>query len=420
MTLPMRHERQKAQVALAVLWRLVAMAGVTLLLASCAIGGGNSLNPPSLEANGNGGPEKRPASGRAVKVGLLLPLTGPGNSSAVARGLKQAAELALFDFDNPNVQLVTRDTKGTLEGARAAAQAAVEAGAELIIGPLFAQSVQGAASIARQAGVPVIAFSTDRSVAGNGVYLLSFLAGRDVPRIVDFAAMRGKRRFAALVPEGEYGKLVEDAYRQAVSARGGTVVAVERYPGDANGMLEPARKIAALAVGTEAKIDALLIPANKTSLPTLAQLMPYFEIDTQRVQLLGTGQWDYPNVGREKALAGAWFPAPDPKAWKAFTQRYAQTFDQVPPRLASLAYDAVSLAIALSNNERGQRFTAQQITRPNGFAGIDGLFRLRADGTPERGLAVLEVQPFGARVLDQAPNTFASAALQRPQPPPLR
>ena len=127
----------------------------------------------------------------AVKVALLLPITGSGNTPSVAKALKQAAELALFDFDNPNVSLVPKDTKGTPDGARAAAESAIQDGAELIIGPLFAGEVSAAAPVARQAGIPMIAFSSDQKVAGNGVYLLSFLAGRDVPRIVSFAHVAG-------------------------------------------------------------------------------------------------------------------------------------------------------------------------------------------------------------------------------------
>ena len=150
------------------------------------------------------------AGGGAVKVALLLPMTGPGNTPSVAKALKQAAELALFDFDNPAITLVPKDTRGTPDGARAAAESAVQDGAELIIGPLFAGEVAAAAPIARQANIPVVALSSDRTVAGNGVYLLSFLAGRDVPRIVAYALAHGKRNFAVLVPQSPYGRLAED------------------------------------------------------------------------------------------------------------------------------------------------------------------------------------------------------------------
>lgn len=384
-------------------------AGLVLLavlaLAACAGGGGRSVGEPGLGPTQGGGAPQGPA----VKVALLLPLSGKGNTAKVATSLKQAGELALFDFDNPNVALIAKDTKGTPEGARAAAEAAVREGAELIVGPVFSQEVTAAAPVARQAGVPMIAFSSDQKVAGDGVYLLSFLAGRDVPRIVSYAASQGKRNFAALIPQTAYGQIVEGAFTRAVAQAGGQVVALERYQEEANAMLEPAQRVADLIKSPGQPVDALFMPAGPETLPTIAALIPYFEIDPRQVQIIGTGQWDYPTIGNEKPLIGAWFPAPDPKGWRSFTQRYVQSYNATPPRIASLAYDAVSLAVSLSANPPGQRYSAQQLTRASGFAGVDGLFRLLPDGTSERGLAILEVQAFGPNLLDPAPSSFAMA-----------
>ena len=389
---------------------LIVAAG--LMLSGCRGGGsgGEAMDGNSPFAR-NGVPPGGLAGRNAqkVRVALLLPTSGKGNTAQVAKALKQAGELALFDFDNPAVTLVAKDTRGTPEGAQAAAQAAVNEGAELIIGPLFAKSVAAVAPVARQAGVPVVAFSTDRSVAGNGVYLLSFLAGYDVDRIVSFAVSQGKRSFAALIPQSPYGKIVEQAYSDAVSRAGGQLVAVESYPLEANAMLEPARKIAELVKSEPPQVDTLFIPAGPETLPTISALMPYFEIDTKATKLIGTGRWDYSGIGREKPLHGGWLPGPDPKGWRSFTQRYVKTYGKTPPRLASLAYDAVSLAVSLSSNPTGNRYTTGQLTRASGFAGVDGLFRLRGDGTSERGLAILEVQRFGTRVIDPAPSVFGRA-----------
>jgi ABC-type branched-subunit amino acid transport system substrate-binding protein len=245
---------------------------------------------------------------------------------------------------------------------------------------------------------------------------LSFLPGRDVPRIVDYAVGQGKQRFGALIPQTPYGRIAEQFFRQAVTSRGATIVALERFPPDANGMLEPAQKIAALAQTKDPlvppQVDAIFIPTGPESLPTLSALIPYNEIDTSRIQLFGTGRWDYANIGKEKPLVGGWYPAPDPKGWRTFTQRYVKTYEKTPPRLASLAYDAVSLAVTLSSNEPGNRYTAAQLTRSSGFAGVDGLFRLRRDGLTDRGLAILEVQKFDSRVIDPAPSGFNTGPVQ--------
>jgi len=344
----------------------------------------------------------------AVKVALLLPLTGSGNTPSVARALKQAAELALFDFDNPAITLVPKDTKGTPDGTRAAAESALQDGAELIIGPLFAQEVTAAAPVATQRNVPMIAFSSDEKVAGNGVYLLSFLAGRDVPRIVSYALAHGKHNFALLIPQSPYGRLAEAAFARSMGRGGGqSVVRATFPPNDANAMLVPVRQIAsAMKAG---QVDALFLPAGPEDLQSLAPLLASNEVTSKRLQFLGTGQWDYPNVGREAALVGGWFPAPDPKGWSDFAAKYAKTYGATPPRIASLAYDAVSLAVSLSPNPPGQRYTATTLTRGSGFAGVDGLFRLLPDGTSERGLAILQVREYGPEMLEPAPNNFTSA-----------
>ena len=190
------------------------------------------------------GPPQQPSavgSGQ-VKVGLLLPLSAAGNAGAAAQSMRNAAELALAEFQNPNIQLLIKDDGGTAQGAQQGAQQAVDEGAEIILGPLFAQSVPGAAQVARGRGIPVIAFSTDSSVAGRGVYLLSFLPESDVTRIVDYAAGTGKRSFAAYLPENAYGNVVEVAFKQAVARKGGRIVAFEKYGADrAQGSAEASR-----------------------------------------------------------------------------------------------------------------------------------------------------------------------------------
>jgi ABC-type branched-subunit amino acid transport system substrate-binding protein len=359
---------------------VLAMILVVVLFSGCGGGSGGFPSGPSITG-----------SAGAVKVALLLPIGAGGSTQTVAKALKQAAELALFDFDNPNIVLVPKDTQGTPGGARAAADSAIHDGAELILGPLFAQEVRAVAPVARQANVPVIAFSSDENVAGGGVYLLSFLAGRDVQRIISFAESRGKRTFAELVPQSPYGRVAEASFGRAVSAGGGQIAITNAIKGG-----QP--------------IDALFIPAGREALPSLASLLASNDLSSTRVQLLGTGQWDYPNIGAEKALIGGWYPAPDPKGWANFTQRYAKTYGTAPPRLASLAYDAVSLAVSLSQGLPGQRYSPAQLTRPSGFAGIDGLFRLLPDGTCERGLAILDVHEGGPVVIDPAPSSFTTAS----------
>ena len=381
--------------------RLALAALAVALLVACGGGNGGGFGGPSPGISGSGG---------TVKVAVLLPITASGSTPAVAKALKQAAELALFDFDNPNVTLIPKDTKGSPEGARLAAESALQDGAELIIGPLFAQEVTAAAPVARQGGVPMIAFSTDEQVAGDGVYLLSFLAGRDVPRIVSFALSRGKRKFAELIPQTAYGRIAETAFATAVSAGGGQAPVRATFPpNDSSAMQGPVKQVAN-AVKSGQAVDALFLPAGREELPELAPHLASSGLTSASVQFIGTGQWDYANIGSDRALVGGWYPAPDPKGWSGFVARYSKTYGSTPPRIASLGYDAVSLAVSLSPNPPGQRYTCAQLRRPSGFSGVDGLFRLLPDGTCERGLAILEVREGGPQVIDPAPRAFATAS----------
>jgi ABC-type branched-subunit amino acid transport system substrate-binding protein len=371
--------------------RLAAAAAVALIGAALV---GCSTNGPGILDQ----------DGPAVKVAILVPLSSQGHPGLIAKGLKQAAELALLERENANLQLMVKDDKGTPEGAKAAAEDVLKRGATLILGPLYAKSVAAVAPVARKAGVPVVAFSNDRQVAGGGVFLLSFQPGPEVERVVAYAAKRGKRRYAALIPDDAFGKAVDPVFRAAVARTGGSIAAVETYPASANGLLDPLRKIGAAVAAAEAEgnpVDALFIPGGQEYLENLGRLLPQAKVNFAKVKLIGTGGMDYPNAGRDASLIGAWYPGPDPRGWSDFAQKYAKSYGQGPPRIAGLAYDAVNLAVALS---REGRFTSAAVTRDSGFAGIDGPYRLLADGTTHRALAILEVQKFGSAVVEAAPS----------------
>jgi ABC-type branched-subunit amino acid transport system substrate-binding protein len=341
-----------------------------------------------------------------TRVALILPLSASGKAGEVARSLKEAGELALFDTKDPGFVLVSKDTGGTPAGAQAAANQAIAEGAELLIGPLFAGSVRSAAPLAQGRGVPLVAFSTDRNVAGSGVYLLSFLPSQDVERIVDYAVKRRITRFAALIPRSAYGNVVEKALRQALAARRARLVALERYTRTPQGVVAPVKKIVARTKAGRLRPQAIFIPEGGNVLRAIGKALKADGL-SKRVKLLGTGLWDEPNIGTAVELAGGLFAAPTPSAKQSFIARYRSAYGRQPPRIASLAYDAVSLAVALSRRgPAGQRYTPDKLTTQDGFAGVDGLFRLTPEGLNQRGLAILQVTPTGARVVDPAPGQF--------------
>jgi ABC-type branched-subunit amino acid transport system substrate-binding protein len=373
------------------------------LLAGCAGGTGPGGLFSGTEPSG---PQQQPTSvgtGK-VKVGLILPLSGGGNAGVAGNSMKNAAELALAEFRNPDLQLLIKDDNGTATGAQQGAQQALDEGAEIILGPLFGLSVPGVSQLARSRGVPVIAYSTDSTVAGRGVYLLSFLPESDVNRIVDYAAGTGKRSFAAMLPQNAYGNVVEAAFKQAVARKGGRIVAFERYGQDRTQMQGPARNVAQALPGA----DALLIADDGAQVVQVAETLTASGANLKRVQLLGTGLWDNPSVFGNATLQGGFYAAPDPSGFRAFAGRYRAKYGQDPVRTATLAYDSVALVAALARTQGGQRFSPEVLTNPSGFAGIDGLFRFRADGTNERGLAVMKVASGGGQVASASPKSFGA------------
>jgi ABC-type branched-subunit amino acid transport system substrate-binding protein len=336
-----------------------------------------------------------------VRVGIILPFNDPrADDRLLANAMMKAAELALSDSGNSDILLMTADDTGSSADATAAAQKLLDQGAEVIIGPVFSASVASVAPLARDRGVPVLAFSTDRSVAGGGVYLLSFQPQCEVERVVAFAASKGHKKFAAMIPGTAYGDVVEKSFRDAVATAGGTVSDVEHFNPTAGTVMDPAAAIA------KSDSDAILIAQGGSLLRGIAPTLNYDGIDPAKVQFLGTGLWDDPANAKEPLLAGGWFAAPQPSADAAFSDKYRSVFGVNPPQLAALAYDAVSLVALLAPGKPYHRFTAAALTDPNGFAGVDGVFRFHADGSIERGLAVLAVEPGGFTVTDPAPTTF--------------
>jgi ABC-type branched-subunit amino acid transport system substrate-binding protein len=387
---------------------LLTTAGT--LLAGCSsnsslLNSFTSPTPPPPQA-GQAPPGNVIGTGE-VKASLILPLSAAGNAGIAGQSMRNAAEMAVAEFNAPNIQLLVADDAGSADAARLAAQQALDQGAEIILGPLFAQSVSVVGQVARSRNIPVIAFSTDANVASAGVYLLSFLPESDVDRIVQYAASTGKHSYAALIPDNPYGTVVEAAFKQAVARRNGQVVALERYPHDKAAMAGPIRNVAQAA----ARAEALFIPDGGDTVPDVVQAFVNGGGNVKKIQLLGTGLWDDTRISTNPQLDGGWYAAPDGAGYRGFADRYRTRYKQEPTRTATLAYDAVALIAALVKTQGAQRFSTTVLTNPSGFTGIDGLFRFRTDGTNERGLAVLKVTAAGSQIISPPPKSFGASGI---------
>lgn len=332
-----------------------------------------------------------------VRVGLLLPLSGP--NAALGQAMLQAAEMALFEKSAQDFELVVRDTEG-LGGAAVAAQQLVGEHVELILGPLFGAQVPTAAAAAAGAAVPIISFSTDLSVARPEVYVMGVLPQLQVERVVSYAVARNHKMFAGLLPDSAFGRAIASALQSSVLEQGATLANVEFYDPNSPDLHLPVERLA----GAKGSFDALLVPEGGERLKLFAQLLQYYAFDQQTTRLLGTALWNDPTLAQQPALVGAWFATPPSAAWDAFQQRFKSNYGQPPPRLASIAYDATALAIALSVD--GPHYGVDMLTQPEGFNGIDGIFRFRPDGGVERGLSIMELQNGRIETIDPAPTSF--------------
>lgn len=440
-----------------------------LLLAGC---GGSAPVPRTVASLPSAQPEQRnsvaptdlsaqlPAQAANDKdrqaetiVALMLPLSGA--DEAIGQALLRAATMALFDAYDPSLKLLPLDTEGHPQIAEVRAIQAIEAGASIVLGPLLSSNVRAVAETLNDANIPMLGFTNDSTAAGPGRFIMGFLPEAEVKRVVDYAVSTGHENFGALLPMGRYGERIRTAFGDTIALSGAQVEAIESYPPDPDALFEPVKRLARYderrddvrqevrflralrddltdeiandledaEVMEGVEFDAVLVPEGGALMRTLAPLLPFYEIDPNRVKLLGTGLWNDEGLLGEPPLQGAWFAAPDPNAPQGFLDRYIETYAEAAPRIATLAYDAMSLVALLARSEEplapasddtipdqpaDNRFSADNFLRPEGFSGLDGLFRFLPDGTTERSLAILEVNRRGFQVIDPAPAAFPS------------
>lgn len=358
------------------------LLALILLLGACS--GGVAKRPwaPQKDTAQSQDTAPIPESQPSVKVAILLPLTGP--NAATGQSMLQAAQLAVFDYGSDNFELISRDTGGTPQGASAAAQAVMNEGAQLILGPLLADEVRAVKSVTSGRGINVLAFSTDWTLAGDNIYIMGFLPFGQVDRIADFAASKGLKRAAVVAGTDVYGATVSSSFESRAQDKG---ITISRALSDPDGY------------------DCVFIPAGGSALPNLLQ-----RVANKNARKLGTGLWDDPRVAADPAMNGAWFAAPSPASRTAYEDRYQATYGKKPLRIGTLAYDATALAETLAQSGlaagRGPAFDSTSLKSRGGFAGLDGIIRFDQSGLAERGLAILEIRNGQITEIDPAPAAF--------------
>lgn len=337
---------------------------------------------------------------RPAKIAILLPLSGA--HADIGKSFLDAAQMAVLELSADHFELMPFDSGEDPATANKAAEAAISEGAELIIGPVFSNVAASVKMVAGQHAIPMITLSSDWSIAGQSVYVLGFSPVEQLQRMAGFLAKRGISRVAIMTPDNAYGKLAAQSLQ---NQQNGLYISATEYYGDD----EESVKKASISISNQQKnLQALFLPDGGASLLRAATALNQMGIQAKGIPIIGTALWDDPTIAenllKAPALQGGWFAAPETANLDNFKKRFVKNYGYQPQRLADLAYDATALAAILA--KQGQPYDTPHLTNPNGFAGLEGIFRLTLSGTAEHGLAIIEVTAAGFKVIEPSPTRF--------------
>ena len=349
-------------------------------------------------------------AGAAVPVALLVPSgSGSATDDMLAQALENAARLAIADLGGNAIDLRVYPTAGQPGQAQAQALRAADEGARIILGPVFAQEANAAGSAVAPRGINVLSFSNNPAVAGGNVFILGTTFDNTAERLARYAVRSGRDRIMVVHDRSPAGDTGRAAIERGVARAGGTVVGTIGYEFSQNGIIAAAPGIAGQARGTGAQ--ALFLTADTAgALPLITQMLRDNGVDPNVTRFIGLTRWDIPAATLAlPGVQGGWFALPDPGLQGQFQARYQAAYGAAPHPLAGLAYDGIAAIGALAGRGRSDTLTAQALTQGSGFVGVNGIFRLRGDGTNERGLAVAQIQNNQVTVIDPAPRAFGGA-----------
>ncbi|NEK22819.1 ABC transporter substrate-binding protein [Sulfitobacter sp. JBTF-M27] len=380
--------------------RLLVLPFIALMLAACdpaALGSIANTGGPKIDANA------------PVPVALLVPRGGSASDDLLAQNLENAARLAIRDLDGVNVDLRVYATAGNAGTAASMASQAVSEGAKIILGPVYGEAANSAGVAVASNGVNVLSFSNNPTIAGGNVFVLGPTFANTANRLVGYAKRNGKDRIVILHAQDVAGQLGRNAIQQAISANGATLAGSVDYALSQESVVAAVPRVKAAVDGAGA--NALFLTTSSASaLPLFAQLLPEAGIQTASTQYIGLTRWDIPPQTLSlPGVQGGWFALPDPGASGAFRQKYNAAYGSDPHPLAGLAFDGIAAVGALAKSGKSTALTGASLTQGAGFRGASGIFRLRRDGTNERGLAVATIRNQGVVVLEGAPQAFGGA-----------
>jgi hypothetical protein len=340
-----------------------------------------------------------------IPVALLVPV-GSGNTGddVLARSLENAARLAMADLDGVTIDLRVYATAGNPNTAASRAQQAVDDGAKIILGPVYAASANAAGVAVADDGVNVLAFSNNPEIAGGNVFVLGPTFDNSARRLIGYAASKGRSRIVAVHSNDVAGQLGLSAIQRAAAGSSAQVVTSVPYELSQQGVVAAVPRIKSAVDGAGANA-VFMTSTTAGALPLFSQLLPEAGVNSQYI---GLTRWDIPRATLDlPGLQGGWFALPDPNRTASFNTRYSSTYGQAPHPIGGLAFDGIAAIGALAAQGNRDALTGKALTQGSGFQGATGIFRLRSDGTNDRGLSVATIQGGQVTIVDTAPSSFA-------------
>ncbi|WP_298919548.1 penicillin-binding protein activator [uncultured Roseobacter sp.] len=349
-------------------------------------------------------------TGEAVPVALLVPSgSGQTGDAILAQSLENAARLAMRDLNGATIDLRVYQTAGDAGTAAARAEQAIDEGAKIILGPVYAASANAVGNAVSGKGVSVLSFSNNAAIAGGNVFILGQTFQNTANRMVGHARAQGKERFVVVYGQDDAGAQGRDAIANAVNAQGASVVGSVGYALSQQDVIAAIPQIKS-AVQSNAADAVFMTTDTATALPLLSQLLPEAGVTTATSQFIGLTRWDIPPQTLSlPGVQGGWFAVPDPSATANFSAQYQGAYGSLPHPIGGLAFDGIAAIGALVSQGQSDALTGGALTQGAGFRGASGIFRLRPDGTNERGLAVATISDAQVVILSPAPQSFGGA-----------
>ncbi len=310
--------------------------------------------------------------GGGGEAAFLLPLTG--SAASLGQNMARAASLVPgARQDQPPVF----DTSDTVEGARIAASRALDGGAKMLLGPLKAEQAPAVLAVAEK--VPVVTFSNDDRLAGQGAFVMGITPAQSVATTFSYARAQGKRRIAVVAVPGPLGDATAEAARKLAAAGGLTLTAVLRRASEEFGIVEALRTASSGILP-----DAVFLPDAGADLRAFSG-----QLAGSGVQMMGGVQWGMVDPATSPALSGAWFAAPPPARFLPFMDEFAARFNDQAGIVTALGHDAAQMVSLLAGERSLDR---RGLIREEGFQGVLGKFRFLEDGRCQRDLTVLTIE----------------------------